>query len=140
MSKTGPWTYCISICADANEDILYYNMPNEKSFLFNSSRHIAATYLTGITYARLLVNKQSVAGCSGSKLSLKYGTVFSNDPLDYIDLGVTPIEVNIDVENTFLKTDWIQLVTQEDVFLAIVGSGGDGVITPGFGNISLEFC
>ena len=64
----------------------------------------------------------------------------SNTPSDYIDLGLSPVEVNIDVENTFLKTDWIQIVTQDDVFLAIVGTGGDGIITPGFGNISLEFC
>lgn len=139
MSKFGNWTYYVPISISINDSIPYNNMSNEDSFLFNSTRHIVSVDLDGMNYVRLLVNKQSISGNIGSKITLKYSTVFSQDSSDYIDVGITPVEVNIDVENTFLKTNWIELKTKEDVFFAIIGNGGNGNISPTFGSISLEF-
>ena len=138
--KSGPWTFNVSVCADTDEDIVYTNMPGTDSFLFNSSRHITLADLSGMNTVRMLINKQAVAGNTGSKLTLKYSEVYSLNPSDYVDIGVTPVEVSVDVENTFLKTEWTQLIApQNDVFLAIIGSGGDGIISPYFGHISINF-
>lgn len=140
MSKYGPWAFNVSICADTSEETIYTNMPSLNSFLFNSSRHITLVDLSGITWVRMLVNKQSVAGNSGSKLTLKYSETFSLNPSDYIDIGIEPVEVAIDVDNSFLLTPFTQIIApQNDVFIAIIGSGGDEIISPHFGHISVNF-
>lgn len=142
MAKNGPWVFNISVCADTDEDIVYQNMPDVDSFLFNSSRHITFSDLSGMNEVRFLVNKQSVPGVTGSKLTLKYSTEYSLNPSDYSDIGTEPVQLSIDVENTFLKTDWIWINTEVprgDVYLAIIGSGGDNIISPHFGHISINF-
>lgn len=142
MAKNGPWVFNISVCADTDQDIVYQNMPESDSFLFNSPRHITMSDLSGMNEVRMLVNKQSVAGVSGSKLTLKYSTEYSLNPLDYFDIGDEPIQVSIDVEDAFLKTNWTFLnrdVPRSDVYLAVIGSGGDGIISPHFGHISINF-
>lgn len=140
MSKYGAWAFNVSVYADTNEDALYTNMPSANSFLFNSYRHVTLVDLSGMTSVRMIVNKQSVAGNSGSKLSLKYCDTFSTNPDDYLNIGVDPVEVLIDTENTILITNWVQIIApQNDVFLAVIGSGGDENITPHFGHISVNF-
>ena len=140
MSKYGAWAFNVSLCADTSEETIYANVPNQNSFLFNSSRHVTIVDLSGINSVRMVVNKQSVPANPGCKLSLKYSENFSLDPNDYIDVGVDPIEVGIDVENTFLTTNWTQIIApQNDVFLAIISSGGDGNTSPHFGHISINF-
>jgi len=140
MSKSGAWAFNVSLCVDTSEETIYANLPNENAFLFNSSRHVTVVDLSGMNSVRMVVNKQSIAGSPGSKLSLKYSDTFSLDPNDYINIGVEPVEIYIDVENSFLITDWIQIVApQNDVFLAIISSGGDGNVSPHFGHISVNF-
>jgi len=140
MSKNGPWAFNVSICADTDEDIVYSNMPAAESFLFNSPRHITLADLSGMNSVRMLVNKQNIAGNTGSKLTLKYSETYSENPSDYTDIGLTPVSVDINVESTFLQSSWVQIIApQNDVFLAIIGSGGDGIISPHFGHISVNF-
>jgi len=89
---------------------------------------------------RMLVNKQAVAANAGAKLSLKYCDTYSTNPADYQDIGASPVEIAIDCENSFLQSEWTQIVApQNDVFVAVIGSGGDGVTSPEFGHISLNF-
>lgn len=140
MSKYGAWAFNVSIYADTNEDAVYTNMPSANSFLFNSYRHVTLVDLSGMSSVRMIVNKQSVAGSAGSKLSLKYSDTFSTNPDDYSNIGVDPVEILIDTENSILTTNWTQILApQNDVFLAVIGSGGDGNITPHFGHISVNF-
>lgn len=140
MGKNGAWAFNVSVCADTDKAVSYDSMPVAESFLFNSTRHVTLVDLSGMNSVRMLVNKQAVPGNTGAKLVLKYCETYSTNPGDYQDTGVTPVEVYIDNENQFLQTDWIQIAApQNDVFLAVIGVGGDGVISPEFGHISLNF-
>ena len=140
MGKSGAWAFNVSVCADTDRLVSYENMPSTDSFLFNSNRHVTLVDLSGMNSVRMLVNKQAVAGNAGAKLTLKYCETYSTDPSDYSDIGVSPVEVAVDCENCFLQTEWTQILApQNDVFLAVICSGGDGVKSPEFGHISINF-
>lgn len=137
--KYGTWSFTVCIAAPSDKNAVYTNMSNGESFLFNSSRTVNACSLSGITYIRLIVNKREISSNTGAKLTLKYSEVYSNNPADYIDIGVTPVEVHIDTENIILISNTTQIkAPQNDVYLAVIGSGGDGVISPEFGGILVE--
>lgn len=140
MGKSGAWAFNVSVCADTDRQVSYDNMPSTDSFLFNSNRHVTLVDLSGMNSVRMLVNKQAVAANAGAKLSLKYCETYSTNPADYQDIGISPVEIAIDCENSFLQSEWTQIVApQNDVFVAVIGSGGDGVTSPEFGHISLNF-
>ena len=140
MSKFGPWAFNVSICSCTDSDLVYNSMPQIESFLCNSTRYIMIADLFGMNSVRMLVNKQSISGAVGSKIYLKYSENYSTNLYDYKNIGESPVEVSIDTENAFLKTEWIPLLApQNDVYLAVIGSGGDGIISPHFGNIVIDF-
>jgi hypothetical protein len=60
---------------------------------------------------------------------------------NYSDIGTLEVSVAVNVNNTFLATNWINLVAgaKADVFIAVLGSGGDGALDPAFGQIAAEF-
>lgn len=121
--------------------ITWTNMPLAATFLFGSHRHILKADLSTYTQCRLVVNKQTVAGAAASKLILRYRTTFSVTVGDYSDIGTSEVSVAVNVTNTVLSTNWVNLATgaKADVFITVVGSGGDGVLDPTFGSIVAEF-
>jgi hypothetical protein len=116
-------------------------MPAAATFLFGGHRHVGKIDLTSMTQCRLIVNKQGTAGAASSKLILRYRTAFSTTVGDYSDIGTSEVSVAVNTTNSVLSTSWIDLAAgaKADVFIAVVGSGGDGTIDPIFGNIWAQF-
>jgi hypothetical protein len=87
------------------------------------------------------VNKQGTAGAANSKFILRYRTTFSTTVGDYSDIGTSEVSVAVNTTNTVLSTSWINLAAnaKADVFVAVVGSGGDGALDPGFGSVIAQF-
>ncbi|MEO6513265.1 MAG: hypothetical protein ABIR37_01140 [Candidatus Saccharimonadales bacterium] len=142
--RTGNWTAQYTINAASAAVATFTNMPAADAFLFSSTRHIVLADLSGMTYVRLKVNKQTTAATSGAKLTLRYSPTFSTVVSDYIDIGITEVSVGVDVVNQYLTSSWVEIdstaLCYEDVYLAVVGSGGNGTLDPTFGNISVSFC
>ena len=117
------------------------NMPLAATFLFGSHRHVMRVDLSTYTQVRFSVNKQATAGAAAAKLVLRYRASFSTTVGDYSDIGTSEVSVAINTTNNVLVTNWIDLAAgaKADVFMAVVGSGGDGVIDPTFGSIIAEF-
>jgi hypothetical protein len=119
-------------------------MPAALSFLFSTAtvgKEITKADLTNFTQCRLLANKQGVAATAGAKLILRYRTAFNQTASNYSDIGISEVSVAVNVLNTFLDTGWINLAAgaKADVFIAVLGSGGNGALDPAFGQIAAEF-
>jgi hypothetical protein len=125
--------------------LAWTNMPAALSFWFSTAtvaKGVTKVDLTGFTQVRLLVNKQGTAGAAASKLILRYKAApFTQTVANYSDIGASEVSVAVNVQNTFLETAWINLVAgaKADVFLALLGSGGDGALDPAFGMVVAEF-
>ena len=120
------------------------NMPLALSFFFgtaSAAKHIQKIDLTGYSQVRLLVFKSAVAGTADSKLILLYASAFSQTAGDYSNIGTSEVSVAINVQNTFLDTGFIDLAAgaKADVFVALLGSGGNSALDPQFGIIEAEF-
>lgn len=117
-------------------------MPAAATLLNGHHRHISRAVLTGFSQARLHVNKMGTAGFAGAKWILRYSTVYGTTAATFTaDAGTTEIACAIDATDTFVSSSWTNLaaLAKADVFLAIVGSGGNGVITPQYGGCYAEF-
>lgn len=124
--------------------LVWTNMPSALSFLLSTAtvgKCITKADLTNFTECRLLVNKQGTAGAAASKLILRYWTSFTQTVATFADAGTSEVSVATNVQNTFLATAWVPLAAgaKADVFLAVLGSGGDGTLDPAFGPITAEF-
>jgi hypothetical protein len=139
-TREGQWTIHVSLHARSDGAGTFTNMPAADTFLFSSHRHITKVDLTGMTYIRLKVNKQATAGNTGAKLILRYSPTFSTTVGSYIDIGTSECSVTVDVTNTYLDSGWIEIddSAKDDVFIAVVGNGGNGTLDPTFGNISIS--
>lgn len=118
------------------------NMPAAATFLFGSHRHVTRLSLTGFHQCRLVVNVQSPAAPTNAKLILRYKTTsFSTTVGDYSDIGTSEVSVVVDTANSVVSSSWISLAAaaKADVFVTIVGSGGDGSTDPVFGTIEGHF-
>jgi len=117
------------------------NMPLALTFWSGSYRHITKIDLTNYTQVRLIVNKQTTAGAAASKLILRYNAVFSTTVGNYLDIGSSEVSVAVNTTNTVLATSWISLATgaKADIFLSLIGSGGNGALDPAFGQIIAQF-
>jgi hypothetical protein len=120
-------------------------MPAALSFWLSTAtvaKSVERVDLTGYTQVRLRVNKQGTSGAAASKLILRYKVApFTQVVANYSDIGTSEVSVAINVNNTYLDTGWINLAeaAKADVFLALLGSGGDGALDPAFGTITAEF-
>jgi hypothetical protein len=116
-------------------------MPLAATFMFGGHRHVTRADLTNATQCRLIVNKQGTAGAANSKFILRYRTAFSTTVGDYSDIGTSEVSVAVNTTNTVIVSSWIDLATgaKADVFVCVVGSGGDGAIDPGFGSVIAQF-
>ena len=98
--------------------------------------------LTGYTQVRFRAIKLGTAGVAGAKIYLRYRTAFSTTAADWLQLGETSqVSLAIDSTNGLLDSGWIPLASaaKADVFLAVLGEGGDGAVSPVFGLIWAEF-
>lgn len=117
------------------------NMPSAISFYDGSNAFITAADLTNFTQVRLLINKLGTAGAAGSIIILRYNTSYTQNANLWSTIGTTSVQLGVNNTNQFLETAWIDLVAgaKADVFIALMGSGGDGAADPIFGMITAEF-
>jgi hypothetical protein len=117
------------------------NMPSAISFYDGSNAFITAAELTNFTQVRLLINKLGTAGAAGSIIILRYNTSYTQNANLWSTIGTTSVQLSVSNTNQFLETAWIDLVAgaKADVFIALMGSGGDGAADPVFGMITAEF-
>ena len=125
-------------------NLAWTNMPAALSFWLltaSTAAHIQKLDLTSYTQCRLVVHKRATAGAAAAKLILRYRTTFSQAVADYSDIGTSEVSVAINVQNSYLDTGWINLVAgaKADVFVTLLGSGGDAALDPVFGNVMAEF-
>jgi hypothetical protein len=117
------------------------NMALALGFLAASHRFATKVDLTGFTQVRLIVNKQATAGAAASKIILRYRTAFDVTPGNWLDIGASEVSVAINVQNTVLASNWINLAAgaKADVFVCPLMSGGDGALDPTLGGVSAQF-
>jgi hypothetical protein len=141
QGPAGPASILIHPIAIDPAGFTWTNMPLAATFLSGSHRHILKVDLTNFTQVRLIVNKQGTAGAAASKLILRYRTAFSTTVGDYSDIGTSEVNVAVNVQNTVQVSNWINITAnaKADVFVCLVGSGGDGALDPVFGNIIAQF-
>jgi len=125
--------------------LIWTNMPTALSFFLSTAtvaKSVLRVDLTGKLQVRLRVNKQGTSGAAASKLILRYKAApFTQVVANYSDIGTSEVSVATNVNGTYLETAWIDLAAgaKADVFLALLGSGGDGALDPAFGYVHAEF-
>lgn len=122
-------------------NVAWTNMPSAVTFFAGSHRFATKVDLTDYTECRLIVNKQATAGAAASIVRLRYIAAFNTTVSNWLQIGASSVQVAVNVQNTVLDSGWIALAAgaQADVFITLDGSGGDGVLDPGFGVISAQF-
>jgi hypothetical protein len=97
--------------------------------------------LSGHTQARFRAMKLGTAGTAGAKIYLRYAAAFSSTPGDWLQAGASgQIALAIDTTNALLDSGWVALAAaaQSDIFLAVLGDGGNGATAPVFGLVWVE--
>jgi hypothetical protein len=117
-------------------------MPLADTLLNGSHAHVVRADLTNYTQCRLIVNKQGTAGDTSSKIRLGFNASFQTSPANYANAGTSEVACSpLNVQNTVLTSAWVNLAAgaKADVFLALIGSGGNGTLDPAFGTIVAQF-
>lgn len=127
-------------CA-ANANATWTSMPSALSFLLGDHKGVTYADLTNYTQARIVVHMRAVAGVSGSKLILRYRSSDSTTATDYSDIGTSEVSATIDAINITTKSAWVDLAAgaKGDVLIAVMGSGGDGTVSPTIGSVHVQF-
>ena len=140
-----PLPLYIPIAVPVLAALVWTNMPAALSFWLSTATVAKGTTrvdLTNYTQVRLLVNKQGTAGAAAAKLILRYKAApWTQVVANYSDIGASEVSVAINVQNSFLDSGWINLAAgaKADVFIDLLGSGGDGTVDPAFGYIAAAF-
>jgi hypothetical protein len=125
-----------STCGNADLTTVWPNMPNAQTEFFGATAMRTKFDLTNSTQARLLVNVGPTAGSAGSTLAVQYST----NQTTWLDLVTGGLSVPITAANTLQVSNFTNLVAgaKADVFLRVVGAGGNGTVDPRFGNVQLQ--
>ncbi len=125
----------------AGSAVVWTNMPSAAALFLGNAAYIQKADLTNYTECRLLVNKTGVAAQAAAILELEYSTTYTQTAASYSQIGTTAASVTVNVQNQYLDSGWISLASgaKADVFLTIIGVGGNGTLDPAFGHIIAEF-
>jgi hypothetical protein len=118
------------------------NMPAGLTAAQGSWAHMTRVDLTGYSQVRLRVNKMGTAPINNSKLILRYYTSYLQTASSHLDIGTSEVSVTMDTGvNKQYETSWIDLASgaKADVWISLLGSGGDGVADPTFGAVTAIF-
>lgn len=129
------------IYGDSGVDAVWTNMPLAQALWLGSERHIRRVDLTSYRQCRLVIQKRAVAGAAASILSVYYATSFSTLVAGYGSIGTSSVQVAANGASTAVESAWVDLTAsaRADVYVAIVGQGGDGVLDPTFGFVEVQF-
>lgn len=121
----------------ANANFIWTNMPAAVTPLYGGAgtTYVRRIDLTAATEARLSFHV-AVAGVAGAKLFLRYATDGST-----FTTPSTGIQATFGASTGQFTSGWVALESgmQADVWVAVYGSGGDGVADPRFTTVSAEF-
>ncbi len=129
------------IYGDSGVDAVWTNMPLAQALWLNSERHIRRVDLTNYRQCRLVIQKRAVAGAAASTLTVYYSTTFSTLVANYASIGVSSVQVAANGASTAVESAWVGLtaLARADVYVALVGQGGDGALDPTFGFVEVQF-
>lgn len=129
------------IYGNSGADVVWTNMPAAVTLWLGSHRHIRKVDLTSYRQCRLVVQKQAVAGAAASILAVYYATAFSTLVANYASIGTSSVQVSASGATVAVESAWVDLtaLARVDVYLAIVGQNGDGVLDPSFGFVEVQF-
>lgn len=116
--------------------IQWQNQPSALTEFLGAISRRTKIDLSNLTQARL-ITRVDVAGATGAKLAVQYSTDESS--WNYLDDSSGPFAI---IDTTGLKISSfvnISTLALTDVFLRIVGTGGNGVADPNFSNIISQF-
>lgn len=121
--------------------VTWTNMPTAESFFNSSSAYITKLNLTSYTGVQLMVNKAGTVGLAGSYLTLQYLGNFSTTAANYLKLDNDETRLRVDVQNVFIDSGFHPIINaaKSGVYVALLGSGGNGVLDPIFDNIYAIF-
>lgn len=90
---------------------------------------------------RLTANRRSNAGAAGYYIELKYHTSYSASVGSYAQIGASAVSVACPTGDLYYDSGWVETVSgaRSDVYIALIGAGGDGVQDPNFAMITAEF-
>ncbi len=132
-----------ALCADLpiSAGGTWTDQPSAATLLLGSAGHIAKADLSGFTEARLVAARLGTAGNAGSKIILRYRTTHSTTASDYSDIGTSEVSVSMVTADTYVASAWVPLATaaRADVWVAVIGTGGDGAADPVLGSVHAQF-
>jgi hypothetical protein len=123
--------------AFATASLTWTNQPSAVTELAGNTLRRRKGVLTHATQARIIVTIGGTAANTGATMAGQYST--DGTTWAYLD-GATGPSVSITTVDSLQVSSWVTLTgaAKADVFLRIVGAGGDGVIDPIFGLIELQ--
>lgn len=112
------------------------DMPAALTELQGSTRNRMKFDMSRYTQARATV-RTTAAGASGAEMRIQYST--DQSAWSYLDGAAGPA-VAIDAANATQVGAWVSLSAEarSDVFLRVIGIGGDGAVDPSFNLITLQ--
>jgi hypothetical protein len=121
--------------------VTYTNMAAGQTFFGNSSAYITQIDLSPFTGCQLVVNKAGTAGAAGAFLFLGYRNAFTTTVASYAPLVDVHPKTMINVANTMITSGWYPITNSAKTVtnIALLASGGDGVLDPAFGMITAYF-
>lgn len=132
----------VPIQAGPGGSLTWNAMPAAATLLPGATRAVMPLDLRRFSQARLVVNRQGVAGAAGAKLGVKYNASGSFAAANFLDAGVAAIEIGLDATNQVVDSGWVNLASGAQIakaYIGLVGAGGDGTVSPTFGAISIDF-
>jgi len=124
-------------------DVTWTAMTAAASFLGGNSRHLVSSDLSAFTQCRVGIRIGSTAGFAGSKVNVRYYTASSNTASNFLAMGLSSADVSVNLDgstSTAYMGAWTTLTpaARAEVFLGVIGTGGDGIVSPVVGNVHLQ--
>lgn len=132
-----------TIHGDATVNWALSNSPLAERFAVNTYRTVFSVDLDGYTQVRLRANQQvTSASAFTPELLFRYHTSYATVYSTYVQLGLSG-ELSINLTGVGYKdTGWIDLALgarTNNIFIAPIERGGDGVADPAFGAVDILF-
>lgn len=110
---------------------------------FNSTNRCLTKYdLTRFTQARL-VSTILTTGATNAIIAVRYSTTFTTTVASFLPLGASSTDIKVAIAVSpplVVASSWtdITALALADVYLFLVGEGGDASASPGFGLTALQ--
>lgn len=122
--------------ASLTRTVTWPNQPLVQTELLGDTFGRTKVEMSGLEEARLVVNVAAAGAVTPAEIRAQYST--DQTTWASLDGGTGPA---VSIETAGLKVSpWVSLVemARGDVYLRLVGVGGDGVTDPGFGKIVIQ--